>query len=90
MPRWVAAWDTDLQRDLVPPRSGGRPELRPQACGIDQCRAGHQATLQYGRTARWSAALFQTSTDNEIVVASNDNGRTSYQNAGKTRRRGMG
>jgi hypothetical protein len=29
-------------------------------------------------------------TDNEIVVASNDNGRASYQNAGKTRRRGMG
>lgn len=36
-----------------------------------------------------SAALFQTQTDNEIVVANNDNGRTSYQNAGKTRRRGM-
>jgi iron complex outermembrane receptor protein len=42
-----------------------------------------------GLRGDWSAALFQTSTDNEIVVASNDNGRTSYQNAGKTRRRGM-
>lgn len=42
-----------------------------------------------GLRGDWSAALFQTSTDDEIVVASNDNGRTSYQNAGKTRRRGM-
>ncbi|MDL5039061.1 TonB-dependent receptor family protein [Comamonas resistens] len=35
-----------------------------------------------------SAALFQTQTDNEIVVASNQ-GNTSYQNAGRTRRRGL-
>ncbi|WP_314972283.1 TonB-dependent receptor [Comamonas testosteroni] len=42
-----------------------------------------------GLRGDWSAALFQTQTDNEIVVANNDNGRTSYQNAGKTRRRGM-
>ncbi|EED67824.1 TonB-dependent receptor [Comamonas testosteroni] len=42
-----------------------------------------------GLRGDWSAALFQTQTDNEIVVASNDNGRASYQNAGKTRRRGM-
>ena len=42
-----------------------------------------------GMRGDWSAALFQTQTDDEIVVASNDNGRTSYQNAGKTRRRGM-
>lgn len=42
-----------------------------------------------GLRGDWSAALFQTQTDDEIVVASNDNGRASYQNAGKTRRRGM-
>ncbi|WP_043004252.1 TonB-dependent receptor family protein [Comamonas testosteroni] len=35
-----------------------------------------------------SAALFQTQTNDEIVVASNK-GNTSYQNAGKTRRRGL-
>lgn len=35
-----------------------------------------------------SAALFQTDTDNEIVVASSSGGRTSYKNAGKTRRQG--
>lgn len=36
-----------------------------------------------------TAALFQTNTDNEIVVDSSSGGRTSYRNAGKTRRQGM-
>ncbi|MFW2815872.1 TonB-dependent receptor PqqU [Klebsiella quasipneumoniae] len=36
-----------------------------------------------------TAALFQTDTDNEIVVDSSNGGRTSYKNAGKTRRQGM-
>ncbi|HET6726340.1 MAG TPA: TonB-dependent receptor [Gammaproteobacteria bacterium] len=37
---------------------------------------------------RLTLALFNIETDNEIVVAEADNGRTSYQNAGSTRRRG--
>ncbi|HFF8532376.1 TPA: TonB-dependent receptor PqqU [Klebsiella quasipneumoniae] len=36
-----------------------------------------------------TAARFQTDTDNEIVVDSSSGGRTSYKNAGKTRRQGM-
>ncbi|VAO96573.1 tonB-dependent receptor yncD [Klebsiella quasipneumoniae] len=36
-----------------------------------------------------TAALFQTDTDNDIVVDSSSGGRTSYKNAGKTRRQGM-
>ncbi|MEH9215493.1 TonB-dependent receptor PqqU [Klebsiella quasipneumoniae] len=36
-----------------------------------------------------TAALFQTDTDNEIVVDSSSGGHTSYKNAGKTRRQGM-
>lgn len=36
-----------------------------------------------------TAALFQTDTDNEIVVDSSSGGRTSYKNTGKTRRQGM-
>lgn len=43
------------------------------------------------RIGNWllTAALFQTDTDNEIVVDSSSGGRTSYKNAGKTRRQGM-
>ncbi|PHY75079.1 TonB-dependent siderophore receptor (plasmid) [Klebsiella pneumoniae] len=51
-------------------------------------------TVEIGSKTRignglFTAALFQTSTDNEIVVDSSSGGRTSYKNAGKTRRQGM-
>ncbi|WP_058910107.1 TonB-dependent receptor PqqU [Entomohabitans teleogrylli] len=35
-----------------------------------------------------TATLFQSDTDNELVVDQSSGGRTSYKNAGKTRRRG--
>lgn len=40
-------------------------------------------------TTRVNAAVFQINTDDEIVVAGSTGGRTSYQNAGKTLRRGF-
>ncbi|HID3094162.1 TPA: TonB-dependent receptor PqqU [Klebsiella pneumoniae] len=51
-------------------------------------------TVEIGTKTRignglFTAALFQTNTDNEIVVDSSSGGRTSYKNAGKTRRQGM-
>lgn len=51
-------------------------------------------TVEIGSKTRignglFTAALFQTNTDNEIVVDSSNGGRTSYKNAGKTRRQGM-
>lgn len=36
-----------------------------------------------------NAAIFQIDTDDEIVVADSAGGRTSYQNAGRTQRRGL-
>ncbi|MDL4106000.1 TonB-dependent receptor PqqU [Klebsiella pneumoniae] len=51
-------------------------------------------TVEIGSKTRignglFTAALFQTNNDNEIVVDSSSGGRTSYKNAGKTRRQGM-
>ena len=51
-------------------------------------------TVEIGSKTRignglFTAALFQTNTDNEIVVDSSSGGRPSYKNAGKTRRQGM-
>ncbi|MDA4002326.1 TonB-dependent receptor PqqU [Klebsiella pneumoniae] len=51
-------------------------------------------TVEIGSKTRignglFTAALLQTNTDNEIVVDSSSGGRTSYKNAGKTRRQGM-
>jgi len=43
---------------------------------------------QLGRT-QLNAALFQIKTTDEITVASNNGGRTSYQNATRTLRRGL-
>ncbi|WP_242550053.1 TonB-dependent receptor domain-containing protein, partial [Pantoea agglomerans] len=36
-----------------------------------------------------SAALFQTDTQDEIVADASSGGRTTYKNAGQTRRRGL-
>ncbi len=51
-------------------------------------------TVEVGSKARvgnglLSATLFQSDTNNEIVVDQSSGGRTSYKNAGKTRRQGM-
>lgn len=51
-------------------------------------------TLEVGSKTRvgnglFTAAVFQTDTDNEIVVDQSSGGRTTYKNAGETRRRGV-
>ena len=52
-----------------------------------QLEVGLKALL--GEGTRVNAALFQIETDDELVVAQSIGGRTSYQNAGKTLRRGF-
>ncbi|TBV16046.1 TonB-dependent receptor family protein, partial [Phytopseudomonas dryadis] len=52
-----------------------------------QYEIGLKARL--GEGTRVNAAVFQINTDDEIVVLENIGGRTSYQNAGKTLRRGF-
>lgn len=51
-------------------------------------------TVELGSKTRignglFTAAMFQTNTKNEIVVDQSRNGRSSYKNAGQTRRRGL-
>jgi iron complex outermembrane recepter protein len=41
------------------------------------------------RRSEWTAALFQTDTEDEIVTQTNTGGRSTFQNAGATRRRGL-
>ncbi|MGE9553702.1 TonB-dependent receptor PqqU [Erwinia amylovora] len=52
----------------------------------DTFELGSKTRVGYGL---FTAALFQTNTDNELVVADSSNGRAVYKNAGKTRRRGL-
>jgi iron complex outermembrane receptor protein len=49
--------------------------------------AGLKAML--GASSRLDVAVFQVKTDNEVVVLSSLGGRTAYQNAGPTTRRGL-
>jgi len=52
-----------------------------------QIEVGVKALL--GEGTRVNAALFQIVTEDELVVAESNGGRTSYQNAGRTLRRGF-
>lgn len=52
----------------------------------DTVELGSKTRIGYGLL---TAAVFQTNTDNELVVADSSNGRSVYKNAGKTRRQGV-
>jgi len=65
--------------------TGWNTALRPS-------RARHIELGIKGRPAdhaQWDATLFQTHTDDEIAVARNEGGRATYQNVGRTQRRGF-
>jgi len=69
---------TGLNFDLAPSRS------RNLELGIKgRSPAGATTRLE------WNAALFQTTTQDEIVSQTNLGGRSTFQNAGATRRRGL-
>lgn len=64
--------------------SGLNLNLKPSTSNTVEL--GSKTRIGYGLL---SAAVFQTDTDNEIVVDSSSGGRTTYKNAGETRRRGV-
>lgn len=56
--------------------------------------ASHSRNAEIGVRGRWkdgwwNATLFDTQTNDEIVVQTNTGGRATYQNAGRTTRRGV-
>ena len=54
-----------------------------------QYEIGYRQRLRGDVKGMWSAAVFHASTEDEIVSAGASGGRTSYRNAGKTRRQGL-
>jgi iron complex outermembrane receptor protein len=74
-------------------RASGAPglnfALRPSRS--DNIELGVKGRNEKGTSWReeWSAALFQTSTRDEIVTQTSSGGRSTFQNAGATRRRGI-
>jgi iron complex outermembrane receptor protein len=69
--------------------SGLNFALRPSRS--DNLEAGVKWRTAEGAATRaeWTAAVFHTATQDEIVTQSNTGGRSTFQNAGATRRRGL-
>ena len=67
------------------PSTGFNFDLKPSTS--KQAEVGLKAIV--GDATRVNVALFQIGTDDEIVVAQSSGGRTSYTNAGKTKRKGV-
>lgn len=65
-------------------QSGMNFDLKPST--NDTIEIGSKTRIGNGLL---TAALFQTDTDDELVVDSSSGGRTTYKNAGKTRRQGV-
>lgn len=60
--------------------------------GLDAARSDNAelgAKFRLGSATRAQIALFDTETRHELIVLSNSGGRTTYGNAGKTRRQGV-
>ncbi|MFO1328410.1 MAG: TonB-dependent receptor [Rubrivivax sp.] len=96
--RWTAAPGLNVHasvaRGYETPTLGELAYRPDQVSGLNlglQAQTSRQAELG----AKWrrgalalDAALFDIQVDDEIVVATNSGGRSSFQNAGRTRRRG--
>ena len=69
-------------------RPNGQPglNLALKAAESDNYELG--AKLRLSASSEFTAAVFETDTENEIVTQTNTGGRSTYQNAGATRRRG--
>ena len=82
-----AGYETPTLNELsyATPTTGFNFGLRPSTSR--QAENGIKTFV--GDDARINAALFRIETDDEIVVLASEEGRTSYQNAGRTLRQGI-
>ncbi len=71
------------------PGSIGGLNLQLQPSASTQYEVGYRQRLTGPVKGLWSAAVFHSRTSDEIVSDTNDNGRTTYRNAGDTRRQGL-
>lgn len=72
------------------PGGGAGLNFGLQAARSRSAEIGLRQRLQVaGINGQWSAAVFQTVTQDEIVAAESAGGRTTYHNANRTRRQGL-
>jgi iron complex outermembrane receptor protein len=87
---WYASWGRGFETptfDELAYRADGSAGLN---AGLRPSRTRSAEMGARGRAgvARWQAALFRADTRDELVVATNAGGRSSFQNAGEARRQG--
>jgi iron complex outermembrane recepter protein len=80
-------FETPTLSELAYSPAAGGFNLQLDAATSIQYELGLKALL--GEGARLNAALFQIETDDELVVAGSSSGRSTYQNAAQTLRRGV-
>ncbi|UVE19460.1 TonB-dependent receptor [Pseudomonas sp. LS44] len=80
-------FETPTTTELAYSPGGGGFNLDLQPSTSRQYEIGLKAL--FGENTRLNAALFEIHTDDELVVASSFGGRTTYQNAARTLRRGF-
>lgn len=71
------------------PNSINGLNLNLQPSVSTQYELGYRQRLRGSVKGQWSAAVFHSQTSDEIVSAGGTGGRTTYRNAGKTRRQGV-
>ena len=84
---WSKGFETPTLGELAYSGADGRFGFDLRPASSEQYEVGLRATLP--GHARLQAAGFHIRTDDELVVASANGGRTLYQNAAETRRRGL-
>lgn len=84
---WGKGFETPTLNELSYSGPGGSFGYQLSPSSSDQVEAGIKAILP--ADGQLNVALFHIVTDNELVVASSTGGRTQYQNAAQTRRRGL-
>jgi iron complex outermembrane recepter protein len=89
---WGKGFETPTFNELAY-RPDGTPGLnlglRPSRSTNTELGLKGRNTLGESVRTEWTAAVFQTNTDDEIVTQTNVGGRSTFQNAGTTRRRGV-
>jgi iron complex outermembrane receptor protein len=79
--------DADAERARLPAERRDRPQPGPAAGAQQEPGGRRQVPLRAGAEA--TVAAFETRTEDEIVTQTNAGGRSTFQNAGSTRRRGI-
>lgn len=88
---WGRGFETPTFNELAyrPDGSAGMNfALRPSRSRNLELGLKGRGALAGDWRSQWAAALFQVGTQDEIVTRTNSGGRSSFQNAGTTRRRG--